>query len=61
MADTNTQVLREALKPFADFAEGMDALDDEYPVTPGSLLARRQVTAGDFKRAREAFYSTEGT
>lgn len=43
----------EALRPFHDFAKasGFDALPDDMPLTQGSRLARRQVTAGDFKRA----------
>ena len=45
--------LREALEPFAGFARasGFDKLPDDLPMTQGSRLARRQVTAGDFKRA----------
>ena len=48
--------LRAALKPFADFADTptFEKLPDDYPMTQGSALARRQVTAGDFKKALDA-------
>ena len=49
----------EALRPFAKFAEAgsFDRLPDDFPMTAGSPLARKQVTAGDFKRARAALQS----
>jgi hypothetical protein len=52
--------LVEALKPFATFAEArnFDKLSDNMPMTLGSRLAHRQVTAGDFKRARAALSQT---
>lgn len=45
-----------ALKPFADFASAssFDRLPDDMPMTMGSKIARRQVTAGDFKAALRA-------
>lgn len=48
--------LEAALKPFADFASarGFDKLPDNAPMTPGSRMAHRQVTAGDFKAAARA-------
>lgn len=48
--------LREVLAPFAEFAraDSFDRLPDETPMTQGSRLARKQVTAGDFKRALAA-------
>lgn len=48
--------LREALEPFAEFARAssFDKLPDDMPMTQGSRMARRQVTAGDFKRALAA-------
>lgn len=48
--------LREALEPFAEFARAssFDKLPDDMPMTQGSRFARRQVTAGDFKRALAA-------
>jgi hypothetical protein len=48
--------LRAALEPFAEFARasGLDRMPDDMPMTQGSRMARRQVTAGDFKRALAA-------
>lgn len=48
--------LVDALAPFAEFARAssFDRLPDTMPMTQGSALARRQVTAGDFKRALRA-------
>lgn len=48
--------LRDALKPFADYANrpGFDKLSDDSPLTQGSSMAAKQVTALDFKRARDA-------
>ena len=52
--------MREALEPFAKFAEGMGRVPDHHAMTAGSPLARKQVTAGDFKRARSVLSSLEG-
>lgn len=44
---------REALKPFADFySPAADAFPDDQAITPGSPMARRQLTVGDLRRAR---------
>lgn len=52
----------EALKPFADFASApsFDRLPDDMPITQGSRLAKKQVTAGDFKRALVALRALKG-
>ena len=54
--------LRTALEPFAEFARasGFDRLPDDMPMTQGSRMARRQVTAGDFKRALAALSQKGG-
>lgn len=48
--------LKLALAPFAEFAKApvFDELPNGLPMTQGSPMAHRQVTAGDFKRARAA-------
>ncbi|MFN3314333.1 MAG: hypothetical protein ACK46Q_12820 [Hyphomonas sp.] len=55
--------LQAALKPFAEFARAssFDKLPDDTPMTQGSRFARRQVTAGDFKRALTALSSRPDT
>jgi hypothetical protein len=54
-AEAERGALAEALKPFSDWAMGeFDLLPDDTPITQGSRFARRQITAGDFKRARAA-------
>lgn len=55
------EALRAAVKPFAEFAEGpvFKQIPDSMPMTKGSALARRQVTAGDFKRAFDAYFHHE--
>jgi hypothetical protein len=48
--------MAEALKPFTDFASatGFGALPENMEMTRGSRFAKRQVTVGDFRRARAA-------
>jgi len=49
--------LREAeksLEPFATFIDGADFIPDDSPISQGSPMARRQVIARDFRRARSA-------
>ena len=46
--------LREALRPFADYADQGSSFPDEFKITFGSRLAKRQLTIGDCRRAREA-------
>lgn len=55
-AEAALERMREALEPFVEFtkAGSFDRLPDGMPMTQGSSLAFRQVTAGDFKRARAA-------
>jgi hypothetical protein len=42
----------EAFKPFADYMAGgsFSALPDGMPLTPGSPMARRQITIGDLRK-----------
>ena len=61
--ETELATYRDALRPFKQFA--IDArlarMPDRTPMTVGSSHACRQCTAGDFKRALEAFGpSTDG-
>ena len=50
------EALELATKPFTDFASlhSFDKLPDDTPLTQGSRLAARQITAGDFKRLLKA-------
>lgn len=59
-AEARAGRLREALEPFVEFtkAGSFDRLPDNMPMTQGSSIAFRQVTAGDFKRARAAYMET---
>lgn len=50
--------LAEALEPFAAFIGSETKLPDDEPMTRGSSLARRQVTVGDFRRARRVYDAT---
>ena len=45
--------LEAALKPFADFADGRRVVPPEMHITPGSYMAKRQLTMGDCYKARE--------
>jgi hypothetical protein len=52
---TERDALRAALEPFAEFVGERDTwLPDDRPITPGSSLAKRQLTAGDCRRAAAA-------
>lgn len=57
--------LVEALRPFANFGEGMTrprmCLHDDMVITQGSSMARRQLTAGDCKAAFAALQKVEAT
>lgn len=63
MNSTNTprpvDALREALEPFIKFANlsSFDRLPDELPMTRGSDMGAKQITAGDFKRLRDVALS----
>ncbi len=46
--------MREALRPFAEFAAKADVLPDDFVITKGSGLARKQLTIGDCRNARAA-------
>lgn len=46
--------LREELKPFVDFADPTGAVPDDYVITGGSSLAKRQLTMRDCRNARAA-------
>lgn len=43
-----------ALQPFASYADHDGFVPDDYTITQGSRLARRQLTMGDCRRAAEA-------
>jgi hypothetical protein len=53
--------LEVALRPFAAYGalRGMDLVPDDMALTKGSNLAARQVTAGDFRRARAALSTAQ--
>jgi hypothetical protein len=46
--------LRQALEPFAAFADPRNKIPENMPITQGSQMARRQLTMGDCYRARAA-------
>jgi hypothetical protein len=46
--------LRSALKPFAEYGVASSTLPDDFPISPGSTMARRQLTIGDCRRAKAA-------
>lgn len=50
---TETKLV-EALRPFAAFALSKSLPPDDFVITNGSAMARRQLTIGDCKRAAEA-------
>jgi len=54
--------LVEGLRPFAEFAslQGFDKLPDDMPMTSGSRMAAKQVTASDFCRARNLTEKPDG-
>jgi hypothetical protein len=49
--------LLEAIKPFADYADtrAFETMPDDFKITQGSSLARKQITAGDFKKLLRAY------
>ncbi len=56
-AEARVVVLAEALKPFADFADRKDCpfpVPDNTVVSAGSSMARRQLTIGECRVARDA-------
>ena len=61
MTAERIKALEDALRPFADFAaaRGFDRLPDHLPMTQGSSMARKQVTAGDFKAAHAALAASQ--
>lgn len=53
--------LREALEPFSEFlSPAMDRLPDDFVITAGSNLARKQLTVGHLRKARAVLSSTGG-
>ena len=47
-------VLEAALRPFADFyTPSMGPAGDDFCLTKGSMVARKQITVGDVRRAHE--------
>jgi hypothetical protein len=51
--DVRIAALEEALKPFADYADHIGISPDNLIITQGSLLAKKQLTMADCRRARE--------
>lgn len=56
---TSTDRLRDALKPFADYADPNKYLADDFIITNGSTFAKRQIRMGDCRRAKEALAAAE--
>jgi hypothetical protein len=52
------EVLREALKPFADYADPHGRFPPNLSITVGSDIAKRQLTMGDCYKARAALTNT---
>lgn len=46
--------LREALKPFADYADPRRGVPPSFQITAGSPMARKQLLMQDCYRARDA-------
>lgn len=48
--------VQDAFKPFADFMAGgsFDKIPDDMPLTAGSSIARRQITAGQLRKLAAA-------
>lgn len=61
MSAERIKALEDALRPFADFAaaRGFDRLPDNLPMTHGSSMAGKQVTARDFKEAHETLAASQ--
>jgi hypothetical protein len=53
MAEAEIELLRQALQPFADYADQGSSFPDEFKITFGSRLAKRQLTIGDCRIARD--------
>lgn len=49
-----TDRLREALRPFADFADPRGVVPADFVITQGSSMAKRQLTMGDCYEALAA-------
>lgn len=47
---------RDALRPFADYADPSRRIRPDHVLTAGSQLAKRQLTMGDCYAARDALY-----
>ena len=58
MAD-EVALLREALRPFADFADERRRMRPDMMITTGSPMARRQLTMGDCYAAADALAATD--
>lgn len=54
------ETMREALKPFADYADRAMVLPPTFQITTGSSIARVQLTLGDCYGARAALALAEG-
>lgn len=54
--------VQDAFKPFADFMAGgsFDKIPDDMPLTAGSSIARRQITAGHFRKLAAAITGPGG-
>ena len=52
--------MRAALQPFADYADPRNKVRPEIPITPGSIMAKRQLTMGDCYAARDALARLKG-
>ena len=61
MTAERIKALEDALRPFADFgaARGFDRLPDHLPMTHGSSMAGKYVTARDFKEAHETLAASQ--
>lgn len=55
-------VVRDALKPFTDFMAGgsFNKIPDDVPLTVGSSMARRQITAGHLRKLAAAIVGPGG-
>ena len=49
--------LEAALEPFANFADERRIMPPEMHITPGSYMAKRQLTMGDCYKAKEVLES----
>lgn len=54
--------VQTAFQPFADFMAGgsFDKIPDDMPLTAGSSIARRQITAGHFRKLATAIAGPGG-